>query len=451
MTQNLLALCPLDGRYHQKTEALHPIFSEFGLMKYRVQVEISWLKQLYEAGIINTQTPPDFAPLISLMQNFSLKDAEKIKALEQSTNHDVKAVEYFLQEFCCAYPDLDALKSFWHFACTSEDINNLAYALMLQTGITQVLAPLYNKVTITLKSYAHEYADVAMLARTHGQAATPTTLGKEFAVFQTRLQQQITEIKKVKILGKCHGAVGNFNAHLIAYPEVNWPELVENFIKSLGLTYTPYVTQIEPHDYLAELFHAFMRANTILIDCCRDIWTYISLGYFTQKLKAKEVGSSTMPHKVNPIDFENAEGNFGLANALFAHMADKLPISRLQRDLSDSTVLRNIGTAFGYTLIALTALLTGLNKLELAPITITADLEQHWEVLAEALQTVMRRYGIGDAYEQLKTLTRGQGLDQQTYQSFVNTLKIPADAKERLMKLTPATYTGFAKKLAEQA
>jgi adenylosuccinate lyase len=451
MTANLLAISPPDGRYAKKIQALQPIFSEFGLIKYRVIVEISWLKHLYHEKIIATATPINFGPLDQLAQDFSLSDAEKVKIIEQSTNHDVKAVEYFLQQFCEAHPDLNTLKSFWHFACTSEDINNLAYALMVKAGISDTLLPLHTKITTLLRQKSHDYAAIAMLARTHGQSATPTSMGKEFAVFLARLETQIQKLKNIKILGKCNGAVGNFNAHLIAYPEIAWDKVVEKFVHSLGLTYNAYVTQIEPHDYLAELFHSISRIDTLLIDLCRDMWTYISLGYFTQKLKANEVGSSTMPHKVNPIDFENAEGNLGVANALFEHMAAKLPISRLQRDLSDSTVLRNIGSGFAYAVIAYEALLTGLNKLELAPITIAADLNQHWEVLAEAVQTVMRRYEVADAYEKLKALTRGQGLDQKAYQAFVKELNIPENAKERLLKLTPDTYTGLAKELAEKA
>lgn len=449
MSPNILALTPLDGRYAQKISALSPIFSEMGLMKYRVIVEISWLKHLYHTGIITQRASVDFTPLDTLIKNFSHTDAEQIKALEATTNHDVKAVEYFLQTFCEAYPDLQRLKSFWHFACTSEDINNLAYALMIKEGLTQVLMPAYQNILNNLRKQSISFADIALLARTHGQPASPTTMGKELAVFAARLETQLHKLQAIEILGKCHGAVGNFNAHMIAYPEINWPELAKKFIQSLGLTYNPYVTQIEPHDCLAELFHALMRIDTILLDLCRDLWSYISLGYFTQKLNKNEVGSSTMPHKVNPIDFENAEGNLGLANALLDHMSQKLPISRLQRDLSDSTVLRNIGSAFGYVLIAAESLTKGLNKLELAPITIEQDLNQHWEVLAEAAQTLMRRYEVSDAYEQLKTLTRGQGLDEKSYKSFVKSLDIPKDAKERLLKLTPGTYTGIAKKLAE--
>jgi adenylosuccinate lyase len=449
MSANLLALSPLDGRYAQKISSLTPIFSEFGLIKYRVMVEISWLKHLYQEGLILAKSQPNFAPLDMLINNFSPKDAEHIKTLEATTNHDVKAVEYFLQKFCEAYPDLHALKSFWHFACTSEDINNLAYALTVQAGLTEVLIPAYQGLSKKLRGQSHEYADIALLARTHGQAATPTTLGKELAVFVARLDRQLNILKAIPLFGKCHGAVGNFNAHMIAYPEVDWPRLSANFVQSLGLNYNAYVTQIEPHDFLAEIFHALMRIDTVLIDLCRDMWSYISLGYFSQKLAKNEVGSSTMPHKVNPIDFENAEGNLGLANALFAHMADKLPISRLQRDLSDSTVLRNIGSAFGYALLASISLAQGLNKLELAPTTIEQDLNQHWEILAEAVQTLLRRYEVGDAYEQLKALTRGQNFDVKSYQQLVKGLSIPKEAKERLLKLTPGSYTGLAKKLAE--
>ena len=445
----LFAISPLDGRYASKVTALQPIFSEFGLIKYRVIVEVSWLKHLYQHGLIQ-QGSIDFSPLDQLMNNFQLAHAEAIKTIEQTTNHDVKAVEYFLQNYCSEYEDLVALKSYWHFACTSEDINNLAYALMLKSGLESVFFPLWHELIGNLEKKAHGYSEIAMLARTHGQSATPTTLGKEFAVFVARLRKQLNNLRQIPLLGKCNGAVGNFNAHIIAYPEINWPKLVEDFVTGLGLTYNPYVTQIEPHDFLAEIFHGCVRFNTILLDLARDSWTYISQGYFAQKLKANEVGSSTMPHKVNPIDFENAEGNLGLANALFEHLANKLPISRLQRDLSDSTVLRNIGVAFGYTLIALEALTKGLNKLELAPEAIANDLAAHWEVLAEAVQTVMRRYAIDNAYEQLKALTRGQGLSKSLYQDFVHTLNIPTDAKTRLLELSPNTYLGLAAKLAKE-
>jgi len=447
----LTALSPLDGRYAGKVEALRPIFSEFGLMHRRVLVEVRWLLALAEesaiseVGALGAQAR-DF--LKTLADGFSLQDAERIKAIERTTNHDVKAVEYFLKERIGEHADLATAKEFVHFACTSEDINNLAYALMLRDARDTVLLPALDKLLATLKQVAHALAGQPMLARTHGQTASPTTLGKEIANVVARLQRQRAQIAAVALSGKINGAVGNYNAHVVAYPEVDWPALAQRFVESLGLDFNPYTTQIEPHDGVAEISDAIRRANTILIDFCRDIWGYISLGYFRQELKHGEVGSSTMPHKVNPIDFENAEGNLGIANALFAHFAEKLPISRWQRDLTDSTVLRALGTAFGHTQVALESIARGLSKLNAAPERLAADLDASWEVLAEAVQTVMRRYGLPEPYEQLKALTRGQGITRDSMRAFIESLALPVDAKQRLLALTPATYTGLADKLA---
>ncbi|HZX92147.1 MAG TPA: adenylosuccinate lyase [Rudaea sp.] len=447
----LTALSPLDGRYAGKVEALRPIFSEFGLMHRRVLVEVRWLLALAdesaisEVGALGAQAR-DF--LKTLADGFSLQDAERIKAIERTTNHDVKAVEYFLKERIGEHADLATAKEFVHFACTSEDINNLAYALMLRDARDTVLLPALDKLLATLKQVAHALAGQPMLARTHGQTASPTTLGKEIANVVARLQRQRAQIAAVALSGKINGAVGNYNAHVVAYPEVDWPALAQRFVESLGLDFNPYTTQIEPHDGVAEISDAIRRANTILIDFCRDIWGYISLGYFRQELKHGEVGSSTMPHKVNPIDFENAEGNLGIANALFAHFAEKLPISRWQRDLTDSTVLRALGTAFGHTQVALESIARGLSKLNAAPERLAADLDASWEVLAEAVQTVMRRYGLPEPYEQLKSLTRGQGITRDSMRAFIESQALPVDAKQRLLELTPATYTGLADKLA---
>jgi adenylosuccinate lyase len=447
----LTALSPLDGRYAGKVEALRPIFSEFGLMHRRVLVEVRWLLALAdesaisEVGALGAQAR-DF--LKTLADGFSLQDAERIKAIERTTNHDVKAVEYFLKERIGEHADLATAKEFVHFACTSEDINNLAYALMLRDARDTVLLPALDKLLATLKQVAHALAGQPMLARTHGQTASPTTLGKEIANVVARLQRQRAQIAAVALSGKINGAVGNYNAHVVAYPEVDWPALAQRFVESLGLDFNPYTTQIEPHDGIAEISDAIRRANTILIDFCRDIWGYISLGYFRQELKHGEVGSSTMPHKVNPIDFENAEGNLGIANALFAHFAEKLPISRWQRDLTDSTVLRALGTAFGHTQVALESIARGLSKLNAAPERLAADLDASWEVLAEAVQTVMRRYGLPEPYEQLKSLTRGQGITRDSMRAFIESQALPVDAKQRLLELTPATYTGLADKLA---
>jgi adenylosuccinate lyase len=447
----LTALSPLDGRYAGKVEALRPIFSEFGLMHRRVLIEVRWLLALADEKLIGevaalSDTARNF--LMTLVDGFSLQDAERIKAIEATTNHDVKAVEYFIKERIGDHVELAKTKEFVHFACTSEDINNLAYALMLRDARDGVLLPTLDKLIATLRQMAHALAAQPMLSRTHGQTASSTTLGKEIANVVARLQRQRKQIAGVELRGKINGAVGNYNAHVVAYPEVEWPALSKRFVESLGLVWNPYTTQIEPHDGIAELSDATRRANTILIDFCRDVWGYISLGYFRQALKPGEVGSSTMPHKVNPIDFENAEGNFGVANALFVHFAEKLPISRWQRDLTDSTVLRALGTAFGHTQIALDALLRGLAKLSVNTTRIDADLDASWEVLAEAVQTVMRRYGLPEPYEQLKALTRGHGITRESMREFIGGLALPKDAKNRLLALTPAAYAGLASRLA---
>ena len=447
----LTALSPLDGRYAGKVEGLRPIFSEAGLMRRRVVVEVRWLLELAgEKAIVELGTLPAGARqfLTTLADGFSLQDAERIKAIEATTNHDVKAIEYFIKEKIGDHADLAKAKEFVHFACTSEDINNLAYALMLRDARDGVLLSMLDKLTHTLRQMAHALAAQPMLSRTHGQTASPTTLGKEIANVVARLERQRKQIAAVELTGKINGAVGNYNAHVVAYPEVDWPALSKRFVASLGLVWNPYTTQIEPHDCIAELCDAMRRANTILLDFSRDVWGYISLGYFKQALKPGEVGSSTMPHKVNPIDFENAEGNFGIANSLFVHFAEKLPISRWQRDLTDSTVLRALGTAFGHTQIALDSLLRGLAKLNPNPERIAADLDASWEVLAEAVQTVMRRYGLPEPYEQLKSLTRGQGITRESMRAFIESLALPVDAKKRLLALTPATYTGLAGDLA---
>jgi adenylosuccinate lyase len=447
----LTALSPLDGRYAAKVENLRPIFSEFGLMKRRLLVEVRWLLALADAADIAEVAP--FSPtareaLRAIAEKFSEEDAARIKAIERTTNHDVKAVEYFIKERIAGNAELAKAAEFVHFACTSEDINNLAYALMLRDARTDVLLPTLDALIAKLCDMAHALADLPMLSRTHGQTASPTTLGKEIANVVARLERQRRQIAEVELVGKINGAVGNYNAHVAAYPDVDWPALSRSVVESLGLGWNAYTTQIEPHDAIAELGDAIRRANTILIDFARDIWGYISLGYFRQTPKAGEVGSSTMPHKVNPIDFENAEGNLGIANALFAHFSEKLPISRWQRDLTDSTVLRALGTAFGHTEIALEALLRGLGKLNADPVRIAADLDASWEVLAEAVQTVMRRYGLPEPYEQLKALTRGERITREALQAFVGGLALPDDAKRRLLALAPATYVGVAAKLA---
>jgi adenylosuccinate lyase len=449
----LLALSPLDGRYAGKVDALRPIFSEYGLIKARVKVEVEWLLALAaEPGIAELADFGEAARqrLRSLASGFSVADAARVKEIERTTNHDVKAVEYFIKEKLKSDAELGPALEFVHFACTSEDINNLSYALMLEQARSEVLLPALDAVIGTLRALAHAQATQPMLSRTHGQTASPTTLGKEIANVAARLQRQRNQIAAVELTGKSNGAVGNYNAHAIAYPEVDWPAFAETFIRGLGIVFNPYTTQIEPHDNLAEIGDATRRANIILIDLARDIWGYISLGYFKQTLKEGEVGSSTMPHKVNPIDFENAEGNLGLANALFEHFSAKLPISRWQRDLTDSTVLRALGTAFGHTLVALDSLGKGLGKLTVAPERLDADLDGAWEVLAEAVQTVMRRHGLPNPYEQLKALTRGQGITEQSMREFIGSLQLPADAKQRLLALTPGTYTGLAGTLARK-
>ncbi|HZP66815.1 MAG TPA: adenylosuccinate lyase [Rudaea sp.] len=449
----LTALSPLDGRYAAKVAPLRPIFSEFGLMHRRVLVEVRWLLALAdEEAIVETGqvSAAARAYLATLAETFSLQDAERIKAIEATTNHDVKAVEYFIKERIAGHDELARAKEFVHFACTSEDINNLAYALMLRDARDGVLLPALDRTLATLRQLAHALAGQPMLSRTHGQTASPTTLGKEIANVVARLARQRASIGAVNIPGKINGAVGNYNAHVVAYPEVDWPALSRRFVESLGLEWNPYTTQIEPHDGIAEICDAVRRANTILIDLCRDVWGYISLGYFRQALKPGEVGSSTMPHKVNPIDFENAEGNFGVANALFAHFAEKLPISRWQRDLTDSTVLRALGTAFGHTEVALDALLRGLGKLSTDPARLAGDLDASWEVLAEAVQTVMRRYGLPEPYEQLKALTRGQGITRESMRAFIAGLDLPDTAKQRLLAMTPQDYTGLAARLARE-
>jgi len=449
----LTALSPLDGRYAAKVGPLRPIFSEYGLMHRRVLVEVRWLIALGEEKGIAEVAPLSAAArhaLETLATGFSSQDAEEIKAIEATTNHDVKAVEYFIKQRISANAELAKATEFVHFACTSEDINNLSYALMLRDARDEVLLPALDKAIARLRNMAHTMSSLPMLARTHGQTASPTTLGKELANVVERLNRQRAQIAHVELLGKINGAVGNYNAHVIAYPEVDWKTLSERFVQSLGLVWNEYTTQIEPHDCIAELCDAIRRSNTILIDLCRDVWGYISLGYFRQQLKAGEVGSSTRPHKVNPIDFENAEGNLGLANALLSHFAEKLPISRWQRDLTDSTVLRALGTAFGHTQVALESLLRGLAKLTADPARLAADLDANWEVLGEAVQTVMRRYGLPEPYEQLKTLTRGQGITRESLQKFITGLAIPDDAKRRLLALTPATYLGLAVPLASE-
>jgi adenylosuccinate lyase len=450
---NLTALSPLDGRYHEKVAELQPIFSEYGLMRHRLLIEVSWLKLLASEPVIaevSALTPDALHYLEDLVSNFSDTDAQQIKGLEAKTNHDVKAVEYFLKQRMAERAELLPLLEFVHFACTSEDINNLSYALMLKTARDTCLLPAAQTLLAKLKHLAHAHAAEPMLARTHGQPASPTTVGKEFANFAARLQHALVTLAEVAILAKFNGAVGNFNAHYIAYPEVDWLALSGQLIEQLGLQANPYTTQIEPHDYIAELSHAQMRCNTLLIDLCRDCWTYISLGYFTQQATAHEVGSSTMPHKINPIDFENAEGNLGIANALFSYFAQQLPTSRLQRDLVDSTVLRNLGVAMGHSLLAMQSLQKGLAKLKLNQARLQQDLSANWEVLAEAIQTVMRRYGLPEPYEQLKSLTRGHKVTQQSLHKFILELPLPEQIKQQLACLTPASYLGIACKLAKE-
>jgi adenylosuccinate lyase len=448
----LLALSPLDGRYAAKTDKLRPILSEAGFMHHRVKVEIAWLQALAQAGFAELKpfSPEASALLDKLAADFSEADAARIKEIEAVTNHDVKAVEYWLKEQVKDVPELVAASEFIHFACTSEDINNTSHGMMLKAARDGVILPSLQALIAKLTEIAHVNAALPMLSRTHGQTASPTTLGKEFANVVARLQRAVKRIADVEILGKMNGAVGNYNAHLSAYPSFDWPAFSKDVIEQrLGLTFNPYTIQIEPHDYMAEMFDAIARTNTILLDLNRDIWTYVSLGYFKQKLKAGEIGSSTMPHKVNPIDFENSEGNLGLANAMLRHMADKLPVSRMQRDLTDSTVLRNIGVGFGYALLAYDSCLRGLNKLEVNPQRLAADLDANWEVLAEPVQTVMRRYGIENPYEQLKELTRGKGITREALQEFINGLALPQEAKDLMLGMTPANYIGLAAQLAK--
>jgi len=451
-SSTLSALSPLDGRYAAKTDKLRPILSEAGFMHHRVKVEIAWLQALSQAGFAELKpfSPEANALLDKLAAGFSELDAARIKEIEAVTNHDVKAVEYWLKEKVKDVPELVAASEFIHFACTSEDINNTSHGMMLKAARDGVMLPALQAIIARLTEIAHVNADLPMLSRTHGQTASPTTLGKEFANVVARLQRAVKRIEGVEILGKMNGAVGNYNAHLSAYPGFDWPAFSKNVIEQrLGLTFNPYTIQIEPHDYMAELFDAISRTNTILLDLNRDIWTYVSLGYFKQKLKAGEIGSSTMPHKVNPIDFENSEGNLGLANSVLRHMADKLPVSRMQRDLTDSTVLRNIGVGFGYALLAYDSCLRGLNKLEVNPLRLEQDLDANWEVLAEPVQTVMRRYGIENPYEQLKELTRGKGITRDALQEFIGKLAMPQEAKDLLLAMTPANYTGLAAQLAK--
>jgi len=446
----LTAISPIDGRYGSKTECLRPIFSEYGLIYHRVLVEIRWLQALSACpDIIEV---PGFSRsanslLDTIVEDFDPSQAQRIKDIEKTTNHDVKAVEYYLKQQVADNTELNAVSEFLHFACTSEDINNLSHALMLKAGRAQ-LTTVVNEVLDMISEMSHRYARIPMMSRTHGQVASPTTLGKEMANVSYRIRRQLQQLQAAELLGKFNGAVGNYNAHFSAYPGSNWPEIAEQFVNSLGLGWNPYTTQIEPHDYIAELFDILARLNTILIDFSRDIWGYISIGYFKQSSIAGEVGSSTMPHKVNPIDFENAEGNFGMANAILAHLGQKLPISRWQRDLTDSTVLRNLGSGFGHVLIALDSLKRGIGKLEVNADVIHADLDQNWGVLAEPIQTVMRRYGVEQPYEKLKALTRGQKIDAEIIRKFIDTLDIPQQARDELIELTPAKYIGNA---ADQA
>ena len=448
----LLAISPIDGRYAAKTDALRELFSEFGLIRHRLLIEVRWLQALSASAEI--AEVPAFsaaanARLETIIDEFDLAGAQQIKTIERSTNHDVKAVEYFLKQQIAGDAEIEPVSEFIHFACTSEDINNLAQALTLAEARATVLEPRLVALIDTLAAMARQHAAVAMMSRTHGQPASPTTLGKELANVAHRLRRQLEQLRRVEILGKFNGAVGNYNAHYSAYPDVDWPALARAFVESLGLAWNPYTTQIEPHDYIAELFDVLARINTVLIDFSRDVWSYISIGYFRQKTVAGEVGSSTMPHKVNPIDFENAEGNLGVANALLSHLAQKLPVSRWQRDLSDSTALRNLGSGLAHILIALDSLERGIAKLEVDAAAMAADLDANWALLAEPIQTVMRRYGIPEPYEKLKALTRGQQVDAAAVRAFIETLEIPADARRQLLELTPATYLGNAVAQAE--
>ena len=448
----LTAISPIDGRYGSKVEAFRPIFSEYGLIRYRVEVEVRWLQALAKHPLITevSELSDDATQYLNnIVINFSESDAQRIKDIERTTNHDVKAVEYYLKEKIADNAELNKINEFIHFACTSEDINNLSYALMLKEG-RETLLPQITECIASIKKVALDTASQPMMSRTHGQTASPTTTGKEFANVVARLLRQKEQLEAVELLGKINGAVGNYNAHSIAYPEVDWERFAKDFVESLGLFWNAYTIQIEPHDYIAEYFHALSRFNTILIDFNRDIWGYISLGYFKQKTIAGEVGSSTMPHKVNPIDFENSEGNLGLANAIFYFLSEKLPVSRWQRDLTDSTVLRNIGVGIAHTSIAIQSSLKGISKLQINTDAIEADLNDNWEVLAEPIQTVMRRYGIEKPYEKLKELTRGNRITPADLAVFIKNLEIPVEAKESLLKLTPRSYTGYAETLANK-
>ncbi len=449
----LTALSPLDGRYSGQAEPLRTIFSEYGLMKARIKVELEWLKMLAaEPGIEEVKPFSDatIREIDDVIANFSIQHGEEVKAIEARTNHDVKAIEYWLKERLSGNPEVMAASEFIHFACTSEDINNLSHALMLKTARNTVMLPALDEVITKLSQLAHDQAAIPMMCRTHGQPATPSTMGKELANVVYRLKRQREQLVKQELLGKINGAVGNYNAHIVAYPNVDWESLAGRFVSGLGLTFNPYTIQIEPHDYMAELYQTLSRVNTILIDLDRDIWGYISLGYFKQKVKKDEVGSSTMPHKVNPIDFENAEGNLGLANALLKHLSEKLPVSRWQRDLTDSTVLRNMGVALGYTALAHASLKTGLHKLELNEDALAADLDSAWEVLAEPIQTVMRRYGVQGAYEKLKEVTRGKAVTAADLHGLIQGLDIPQVDKDRLLAMTPGSYIGKAAELARR-
>lgn len=452
MSTNIKNISPIDGRYADKVDSLRNITSEFGLIRYRIYVEICWLKALANhSGISEVPALSDAAlkHLDNILANLSEQDAERVKLIEKTTNHDVKAVEYFLKEKIADNSELVNVSEFIHFACTSEDINNISYGLMIRDALTDVLIPAIGKVIAAIRERVVEFSDKSMLSRTHGQSATPTTMGKEFANVAYRLERQLSQLQNVQILAKINGAVGNYNAHAVAYPQLDWPKFSAEFVESLGLSFNPYTTQIEPHDYLAEIFHILIRINTILLDFDRDVWGYISIGYFRQKTVAGEVGSSTMPHKVNPIDFENSEGNLGLANAVLGHLAEKLPISRWQRDLTDSTALRNIGVGLAHMQIAMQSTLKGISKLEIDEKTLKRDLAMNPEILAEAIQTVMRRYGVEKPYEKLKELTRGQAISQETLNAFISNLNIPDQAKQMLMELKPEDYTGYAEMLAK--
>jgi|SRR5262245_1122089 len=453
MPSPLAALSPLDGRYSRSADPLRAYFSEQALIRYRTRIELEWLQALAAERAIRELKPfsdRTAKALASLARQFSDKDAEQIKAIEAETNHDVKAIEYWLKSKLAKNEEAQRALEFIHFACTSEDINNLSYALMMAESRSAVMLPKLDEVIASLKKLAHKHASLPMLSRTHGQAASPTTLGKEMANFAHRLSRARERIAAVTVLGKINGAVGNYNAHAVAYPGFDWERFAKRFIERLGLEFNAYTTQIDPHDWLAELLDAYARANSVLLDLDRDLWGYISLGYFRQKVKAGEVGSSTMPHKVNPIDFENSEGNVGIANALLRHLAEKLPVSRWQRDLSDSTAQRNVGTALGHTLLAYHACLRGLGKLEADPARLAADLDANWEVLTEAVQQVMRRHGVPDAYDKLKAISRGKRLERRALAAFVKTLPIPPEEKKRLLALTPAKYTGLAAELAKR-